>query len=542
MFEAKYNKYITKSHSRFAEVPELTGSLAVTPDEEGGYHAGTPILYQNGCLFVDESDAHTIGVGPTGCKKTRTLVVPTVESIIAAGESAIVNDPKMEIYRMTSGFAAAKNYSIKILNLRRPSESHGWNPLAQAYRYYRDGNFDAAYQSVNDFVENVIGPSLAKTVDRYWGDTSFVFLVSLILILMDSVPFEYFNIANLIQLCFEKNKDQLKEMLQDMDPSTPAAYGLHTVLDLDADRTKSCIYSTMLSAMSPFSRNQSLLNMLCKDEIDFKSTVQKPTLIYVVYPDERASLNFLVNCFFTQCYETLVTLSSHLENDRLPIRFNFVIDEFSNLPMIENFDNRISEARSKNIRYFLFCQSFSQLQNKYAEHAETIISNCSNWVIFSSREIGFLSKISEICGREIDYNGIEHFLISPAEMQHLKKYRDGAEALIIRAGEYPYVSLLPDYDRIAIFPQLPAFSMAFQSVSRRFPVMSFEEWCFNISCGKDGFSMPFPLETDEPEDRSSDEECRSSDEQQYDSDAVEFSPDLDELLRKILESEDDDES
>lgn len=490
VYEAKYSKYITKSYSRFAEPKEIAAQLKNV--DKSHNNAGAPLYYSGGKLFVDNSDAHTITVGPTGCKKSRTVVIPTVESIIAAGESAVINDPKGEIYKITSGQAHSNGAQVYVLNFRKPSQSCGWNPLAQAHKYYQRGNFDASSQCINDFASSVIAPLLANTVDRYWGDTSLSFLISLMLILMVSVPLEYFNISNLNQLSFEKNFTILKNILEKMDQNNPAAYGLHTVLDLEAEKTRSCIYSTLLSAMAPFSQNESLQRLLCSNDIDIESIAEKQTIIYVIYPDEKGSLNFLVNAFFTQCYETLITKSEEQENVSLPLRVNFVLDEFSNLPAIPNFDNRISEARSHNIRYFLFIQSFGQLQNKYKEHAETILANCNNWICFSSKEIGFLRKLSEICGREVDYNGIEHDLISSCEMQHLKKYEDGAEVVIIKSGEYPFVTKLPDYAVIDIFDRAPYIRRSEYIKRENAKFFTFSQWVDNICDGT--FQFPFSKE------------------------------------------------
>ena len=491
MYEAQFSKYLTKSQSRFAEPSEITTSLKALSRFNNSY-AGIPLYYNGEHLYVDNSDSHSLTVGPTGCKKSRIIGMLTVESIISAGESCVINDPKGEFFKKTSGLAKKKGADIFVINYRKPSDSHGWNPLAQAHKYYHAGDFDSAFQCVNDFASSVISPLLKNTVDRYWGDTAMEFLISLILILMASVPIEYFNIRNLNQLCFEENGPLLKEMLHHMDQYTTAAFGLHTVLDLEAEKTKSCVYSSLLSAMSPFSQNAGLMRMMCENDIDIERLAEKQTIIYIIYPDEKESLSFLVNSFFTQCYETLITKSSEYDNDALPLRVNFVLDEFSNLPEISSFDNRISEARSHNIRYYLFIQSFGQLQSKYKERAETILSNCNNWVCFSSKEIEFLRRISEICGTEVDYNGKEHYLISPSEMQHLKKYDDGAEVVIIKSGEYPFVTKLPDYAYISVFPTVTyeRFKMPHRVSTAK--TLTFTQWIDGI--GEGTFAFPFPKE------------------------------------------------
>ncbi|MBR0113001.1 MAG: type IV secretory system conjugative DNA transfer family protein, partial [Clostridia bacterium] len=389
MYEAKFSKYITKSHSRFAEPEEITAGLQKT-GSSGSTCAGVPLYYDGECLYEDTSDAHTIGVGPTGCKKTRTLVIPLVNSIISAGESAVINDPKGELYKYTGGLARQRGADIRILNFRKPSSSNGWNPLSMPYKYYKMGEEEEAVQAINDFISSVIAPLLEKTVDRYWSDSANSFMVSAALMLMDSVPAAYFNLKNLIQFCYEDNAPYLKKMVENMDQSSSAVMGMRPTLDLEAERTKSCIFSTVLSAFSPFMKNNKLLDMLCADDISFTGLGEKQTIIYVIYPDEKTNLNFLVNAFLTQCYEALISISEKDHGGRVPLRVNFVLDEFSNLPAIPNFDNRISEARSHNVRFHLFIQSYGQLQNKYKEHAETILSNCNNWICFSSKEIGFL--------------------------------------------------------------------------------------------------------------------------------------------------------
>ena len=88
------------------------------------------------------------------------------------------------------------------------------------------------------------------------------------------------------------------------------------------------------------------------------------------------------------------------------------------------------------------------MTEKYEKNAETIISNCNNWICYSTKEMDFLEKIADLCGKETDYNGNEHYLLSPFEMQHLKKEQDYVQVVIIKQGLYPYVSELLDYEYI----------------------------------------------------------------------------------------------
>jgi len=489
LYEHKYRQHLTHNQSRFAEPEEIIGKLS--PLGEGGPPvAGVPLFCKDNVVYVDNSDTHSVVIGPTGCKKTRTTVFATVASCIEAGETVAINDPKGEIYNRTAALARKKGVKVHVLNFRDPDSSMGWNPLAQASKLYAKGKLTEATQVVNDFVEAVCAPNESRTSDRYWIDCARAILNSLILMLVASVPQNYCTITNLLPLCYECNSHALSELLAEMDQTSAAAFGLHSVLDLDAEKTKSCIYSVLLSVLTPFTQNHGLQKMLCDNSLDLSAIGDEQTIIYIIYPDEKNTLSFLVNAFFTQCYEALVIRASENEGNCLPVRVNFIMEEFANLPPINCFENRISEARSRNIRYFIYLQSYDQLRQKYGDTAETILSNCGNWVCFSSKESNFLSKLSLICGKEIDYNGIEHDLISAFSMQYLVKETSYAEALILRQGLYPYVAKLPDIDYIHRYCDIPREPLPRVTSDSPMYTLTFHEWYSGIDSGK--FSFPFP--------------------------------------------------
>lgn len=484
MYESKYSKYLTHNTVRFAEEKEITSGLSDLEDR-----AGVPLYSKDGRVYIDASDNHTVVVGPTGCKKSRLTVMTTVASVINSGESAVVNDPKGEIYANTASLAKRRNADVFVLNLRDTRKSNSWNPLYQAYEKYHLSQPDEAMQYINDFAETLVAPALKCTVDKYWGDCAKQLLTSLSLMLIDSVPLNYCNIANLIQLCYEENCATLKNLLSKMDQQSTAAFGLHTVVDLEAEKTKSCIYSTLMAILTPFLQNSGLLKLLSGNSIKLDELGKKQTIVYLIYPDEKNSLNFIVNMFLTQCYEVLVNEAAKNDDDKLKIRVNFVLDEFSNLAAIDNFENRISEARSKNIRYFLYIQSYSQLEQKYKENAETMISNCNNWVCFGSKEMKFLNKVSEICGKETDYNGIEHPLISASNIQYLKKGKEYSEVLILRQGMYPYVAELPDYSILKLFKDVSRADLKNIEDDSKAEFFTFSVWISGIE--RDKFRYPF---------------------------------------------------
>lgn len=442
MFESKYSRYINDNTTRFAEENEILESLISA--EKG---SGVPLYAKKKTVYVDNMDNHSMIIGGTGCGKSRAVCKTLIKSIITNKESAVINDPKAELFRTTAN-AAKQTHNIKVLNLRSPELSDHWNPLYLIYQYYTKGQISKAQQAIDEFSIELMSKTANKN-DRYWDMVTSTYIAKVIeLCLIFSKEPSHFTLENILPLCNENAEDTIKRLMGCVpDLSEAMTSGLNAVLDLCAERTKSCIYCVIHTGLDALIKSESVLNLFNSNEIDFYDLAKKPTLIYIIYPDEKQSINNIVNSFLTQSYTALLDICNENKKDKLPIRVNYVLDEFSNLTPIQSFDNRISESRSKNIRYQLFCQSMNQLSEKYGDRvAETILSNCTNWICFSSKEIKFLDTISKLCGNVVDYNGIEKSLISSSELQYLAKGNYSVEVLILRQGVRPYVVTLPYYD------------------------------------------------------------------------------------------------
>jgi type IV secretion system protein VirD4 len=199
--------------------------------------------------------------------------------------------------------------------------------------------------------------------------------------------------------------------------------------------------------LNPFILRKSLSQVLSKSSFDITNLSNEKTAIYIIVPDEKNTLHFIVSMFIKQTYEILINSAQQQENGKLPIRMNFLLDEFANIPAIPEMSNMISAARSRNIRFYLMVQGMDQLRNKYKKDAQTIKGNCDNWIFLSSKEIELLEEISKICGSMIQPTVNPFPLISTTQLQKLKKDWEYSEALIKNGRLDPYVSCLPDIDQ-----------------------------------------------------------------------------------------------
>ena len=69
------------------------------------------------------------------------------------------------------------------------------------------------------------------------------------------------------------------------------------------------------------------------------------------------------------------------------------------MPVLTDLISMLTAARSRNIRFHLVIQSYSQMIEKYGLNAsQTVLDNCGNLIYLHSREMSFLKYISELAG------------------------------------------------------------------------------------------------------------------------------------------------
>ncbi|MCM1133628.1 MAG: type IV secretory system conjugative DNA transfer family protein, partial [Ruminococcus flavefaciens] len=375
-----------------------------------------------------------------------------------AGESMIISDPKGEIYRNTSGFLIHKGYSIKVLNLRNMSKSSRWNPLMLPYRYYRYGDVDKAAEMISDLCMQ-LKAQVHSEKDLFWENQAMDLLLGMILMLFeceddeDKIHME--SIQRLRMYIEPEDSSETKssvfwDLIRTFPEHSFVRYKLASVYSLrNVEKTLNCVISTMDSMLRSFMFNKKLMDLISTSEINFGDITRKKTALYLITPDEKTTFHFLVSVFVKQCYENLIDIAQNYNKGSLPVRVNFIMDEFSNFPKIADMPAMISAARSRNMRFLLVVQSKQQLLTEYGDDAETIKSNCKNWIYLSCRELNLLKEIEELCGvAEVD--GRQYPLLTVTQLQRLKIGWEDSQALILRSGIAPFISWVKDF---SVYPQ-----------------------------------------------------------------------------------------
>lgn len=420
---------------------------------------GVPLMVQENKIYIDNTDSHTIIFGATGSKKTRNFVMPSVGIFARAGESFVVTDPKGEIFEKTSAEVQNYGYNIACLNLREFENGIAWNPLALAYKYYHNRNRTKALELVSEMARMIIDED--STDEAFWNFSARDTLIGLMLFLFEEFDEKECNLKNLCNLWMrylrshESVLGTVSLKYKDMLIHQKLSY-----LFSKSDKTVGSIETIVSMGINRLANNEEFMNFLAMPGIDIESLAEGKQAIYLIIPDENTTYHFVASLFLEQLYEVLIQQAQQEASNMLRTRMNFLIDEFANIPKIENMDSMITASRSRNIRFHLIVQGMKQLREKYDEAAEIITGNCNNWIYLYSKEFELLQDISNLCGEVFYDNNIKMPLFSTFELQHLNK--EQGETLVLSGRNYPCLTNLAD---ISQYPYLQEMATNYPTVN-----------------------------------------------------------------------------
>lgn len=409
------------------EIKTAKGVVRVPYIEKEAKAGGTPLVYDKEAAYVDNGESHTLVIGATGSGKTAGIINPTVKMLMKARESMIISDPKGEIYEDNSGIMRELGYQIIILNFRDPQKGNCWNPYHLPYKYQKEGNFDKANELLNDLSLNIVVDGQGN--DPFWQNSAASYLTGLSLALFEDAPEEEINI-NSVNLMMTTGEDKygasnyLKEYFNAKDPASPACVNALGTVNAP-NETKGGIVSVLKDKVKTLAVTKNLSEMLSKSDFEMDSIGEKPTAVFMIIQDEKTTYHSLATIFVKQCYESLINVAQQ-HGGKLPVRTNFLLDEFANMPKFKDITTMVTAARSRQIRFTFIIQNFAQLKQNYGDHdAETIRGNCGNLIYLLTGELSALEEISKLCGDKLvrvgkDKKEETRPLVTVSELQRMK--------------------------------------------------------------------------------------------------------------------------
>lgn len=343
-------------------------------------------------------------VGGSGSGKTRFYAKPNV---MQANTSFVVLDPKGEILRYTGNLLKENGYDIKVLDLINMHLSHCYNPFA----YLKDDK--DVLKLVTNLIRNTT-PKGSNTNDPFWERSETALLEALILYLLYEAPPEEKNFPMVMEMIsaaevreedetYQSPLDELFERLEMREPEH-LAVKQYNIFKLAAGKTAKSILISLGVRLEKFNL-ASIAGITTTDELELPSIGEKKTALFAVIPDNDSSFNFIVGMLYTQLFQQLYFLADHVYDGRLPVHVHFVMDEFSNVALPDEFDKLLSTMRSREISVSIILQNLAQLKALFKDTWESIVGNCDEFLYLGGNEQSTHKYVSELLGKEtIDTN------------------------------------------------------------------------------------------------------------------------------------------
>ncbi len=326
----------------------------------------------------------------SGSGKSASYSIPNAYQMLG---SYVFTDPKGELYDRTAGFLKQNGYEIKVLNLVKPQNSDGYNPLMHI-----SSEIDV------DVIANTIikGQKVeGGKSDPYWDDMAEMLLKSLIYYLIATRPEEEQNLASCAELVRAANKNGGSNLLTDMISQLPydhPARMYYKSIEIAPEKTYSSILSTLQSRLGKFDSKE-IAELTSTDTIKFEDIGNKKTAVYVISSDTHAAYDFLLTIFFSQMIQQLYNYADD-NGGALKMPTYFILDEFANIGQIPDFDKKISTSRSRKISFSVILQNLDQLEAVYEKSYETIIGNCDTHVFLGSNSYKTVEYFSKALGEK----------------------------------------------------------------------------------------------------------------------------------------------
>ena len=346
----------------------------------------------------------TIVVGGSGAGKTRFYAKP---NLMQANTSFVVLDPKGENLRDTGHLLEEKGYEVRVLDLINMEKSHCYNPFV----YLKDDN-DVQRLVTNLFKATT--PKGSQSNDPFWDTAASMLLLALIFYLKYEAPKDEQNFPMVMELLragevredndeYQSPLDELFERLEMREPEHIAVKYYKDYHSGSAKTLKS-IQITLAARLEKFNLS-SLAALTATDDLDLPSLGEKKVALFALIPDNDTSYNFLVSILYTQLFQQLFYLADHNHGGRLPVHVHFLMDEFANVSLPDDFDKILSVMRSREVSVSIILQNMAQLKALFEKQWESIVGNCDQFLYLGGNEQGTHKYVSELLGKAtIDMN------------------------------------------------------------------------------------------------------------------------------------------
>ena len=348
---------------------------------------------------IHRRNLNTIVIGGSGAGKTRFYCKP---NIMQCNTSFVTLDPKGEILRSEGYLLEKEGYVIKVIDLIDMSKSHGYNPF-----HYIQSDKDIL-KLITNLIRNTT-PKGSQSMDPFWEKSETALLEALMLYLYHYAPEDEQNFTMVMEMLTyaevkeddEEYESPLDELFHHLERSDPDSLALkqYQIYKQAAGKTAKSILISVGVRLAAFNLD-SMASLTRFDELELDKIGERKTALFAVIPDNDSTFNFLVGMLYTQLFQMLYYQADYLYGGELPIPVHFLMDEFANVALPDEFDKLLSTMRSRQIFVSIILQNLAQIRTLFKDSWESIVGNCDELYYLGGNEQSTHKFISEYLGKE----------------------------------------------------------------------------------------------------------------------------------------------
>lgn len=366
-------------------------------------YSSNKILSQNVRIGLDgrrhRRNLNTLVIGGSGAGKTRFFGKP---NLMQCNTSFVVLDPKGEQLRDVGNLLEKEGYVIKVVDLINMNRSHCYNP----FRYIKDDK--DVLKLITNLIRNTT-PKGSQTNDPFWEKSETALLEALCLYLLHEAPEEEQNFTMVMEMIaaaevkeddeeYQSPLDELFERLEIRNPNS-LALKQFKIYKQAAGKTAKSILISVGVRLSAFNL-ESIASLTATDELELDLVGERKTAIFAVIPDNDSTFNFLIGMLYTQLFQMLYYQADIVHGGALPVPVHFLMDEFANVALPDEFDKLLSTMRSRLIFVSIIIQNLAQIKGLYKDSWESIVGNCDTLYYLGGNEQSTHKFMSEYLGKE----------------------------------------------------------------------------------------------------------------------------------------------
>lgn len=413
-FMERLKERISKIAAFFCSLPVRLDIRRLTPEEQERMQVEKALhlpcdknipITQNVCLGLDMRrhmrNLNVLLIGGSGAGKSRFFCKP---GIMQANCSYMICDPKGELLRDCAPLLFQRGYDVKVFNLK-PGErrrTNAYNP----FQYLRS---DADVIQMITLLFQATTPKNAHSSDPFWDRAEELLVAALVLYLYHEGMEEDKNFATVMYLLnnaqaseedenFRNPVDDLFQELAFEKGEENVAVQFYTAFKLAAGKTAKSVLIMATSRLRHFLLEE-IAEMTSTDDMDFASLGEHKRAIFICTPVNDKSFNYLVSMLYMQAFQQLYDCAERKHGGTLPVHVRFLMDEFANVPVSEDFEQTLSTCRSYNISCSIILQNIAQIKGMFEKTWENIIGNCDTFLYLGGNEQSTHKYVSELLGK-----------------------------------------------------------------------------------------------------------------------------------------------